>query len=68
MFGISGTVKNLGSEVEIYAKGDRFEEFFAAVSRGPPLSRIDSVEVEETAREIPDGFHILKSGTARSAG
>ena len=33
--GISGTVKNLGSEVEIYAKGSRFEEFLAAVSRAP---------------------------------
>ena len=66
-FCISGTVKNLGSEVEIYAKGDRFEDFLAAVSRGPPLSRIDSVEVEDTDREIPDGFQILKSGTGRSA-
>jgi hydrogenase maturation protein HypF len=42
--GISGSVKNLGSEVEIIARGDRFEHFLAEVSRGPPLSRIDSVE------------------------
>jgi len=67
-FCISGTVKNLGSEVEIYAKGDRFEDFLAAVSRGPPLSRIDSVEVEDTDREIPDGFQILKSGTGSFSG
>ncbi len=66
--GIAGTVKNLGSEVEIYARGDRFEEFVGAVSRGPPLSRIDSVEVAGTIREIPDGFFILPSGTGSHSG
>jgi hydrogenase maturation protein HypF len=66
--GIAGTVKNLGSEVEIYARGERFEEFVGAVSRGPPLSRIDSVEVTGTIREIPDGFFILKSGTGSFTG
>jgi len=65
---ISGSVKNLGSEVEIYARGDRFEEFVAAVSRGPPLSRIDSVEVTGTVREIPDGFFILQSGSGSHTG
>jgi hydrogenase maturation protein HypF len=66
--GIAGTVKNLGSEVEIYARGERFEEFVGAVSRGPPLSRIDSVEVTGTIKEIPDGFFILKSGTGSHTG
>ncbi|MGB7537638.1 MAG: acylphosphatase, partial [Anaerolineales bacterium] len=66
--GISGSVKNLGSEVEIYARGERFEEFVGAVSRGPPLSRIDSVEVTGTIREIPDGFFILTSGTGSHTG
>jgi hydrogenase maturation protein HypF len=66
--GISGSVKNLGSEVEIYARGDRFEEFLGAVSRGPPLSRIDSVEVSGTIREIADGFFILPSGTGSFSG
>ena len=28
--GISGTVKNLGSEVEIFARGNGFDEFLAA--------------------------------------
>jgi len=65
---IAGTVKNLGSEVEIYARGERFEEFVGAVSRGPPLSRIDSVEVTGTIREIPDGFFILRSGTGSHSG
>ncbi len=51
--GISGTVKNLGSEVEIFARGDNFESFVAEVSRGPPLSRIDSVEVSGTTAGDP---------------
>ncbi len=67
-FGIAGTVKNLGSEVEIFAKGARFDEFLAAVSRGPPLARIDSVECTETTALIPDGFVILKSGTGSFSG
>jgi hydrogenase maturation protein HypF len=66
--GIAGSVKNLGSEVEIFARGERFEEFVGAVSRGPPLSRIDSVEVNGTLREIPDGFFILPSGTGSHSG
>jgi hydrogenase maturation protein HypF len=66
--GIAGSVKNLGSEVEIYARGERFEEFLGAISRGPPLSRIDSVEVNGTIREIPDGFVILPSGTGSHTG
>ncbi|HEX3002064.1 MAG TPA: carbamoyltransferase HypF [Methanoregula sp.] len=68
--GIAGTVKNLGSEVEIYARGERarFDEFLAAVSRGPPLSRIDSVECADTNAPIADGFVILKSGTGSFSG
>lgn len=66
--GIAGSVKNLGSEVEIFARGERFEEFVGAVSRGPPLSRIDSVEVSGTLQEIPDGFFILPSGTGSHSG
>jgi len=66
--GISGTVKNLGSEVEILARGVRFEEFHAAVSRGPPLARIDSVVCTETDAIIPEGFFILPSATGSFSG
>ena len=59
--GITGTVKNLGSEVEIEAFGDRFEEFLAAISRGPPLARIDSVAVQDTTGPAPAEFRILPS-------
>ena len=66
--GISGTVKNLGSEVEILARGENFEKFLKEISRGPPLSRIDSVEVIDIRQEIPDGFFILPSGTGSLTG
>jgi hydrogenase maturation protein HypF len=67
-FGISGTVKNLGSEVEILAKGARFSEFLDAVSRGPPQARIDSVECSPTDALIPAGFSILPSGVGSFSG
>jgi len=66
--GIAGSVKNLGSEVEIFARGEQFDTFLAAVSQGPPMSRIDSVNVTVTDAEIPDGFVILKSGTGSFSG
>ena len=67
-FGITGTVKNLGSEVEIHAFGDRFEEFLEAVSRGTPLSRIDSVIVRDMRGDPPDTFIILESGSGSRSG
>ncbi|MFA4860436.1 carbamoyltransferase HypF [Methanoregula sp.] len=65
---IAGTVKNLGSEVEIIARGENFDAFAKAVSRGPPMSRIDSVVIAETAAEIQDGFLILASGAGTFSG
>ena len=67
-FGIAGTVKNLGSEVEIHAFGDHFEEFLEAVSRGTPLSRIDSVIVRDMRGDPPDTFIILESGSGSLSG
>ncbi len=67
-FGITGTVKNLGSEVEIHAFGDRFEDFLASVSRGPPLSRIDSVEVRDLRGDRPEEFTILESASGSLSG
>ena len=68
--GISGTVKNLGSEVEIVARGEpaAFDAFLAAVSRGPLLARIDSVVCTETDLPVADGFVILTSGTGTFSG
>ncbi|NQS73770.1 MAG: carbamoyltransferase HypF [Methanoculleus sp.] len=67
-FGITGTVKNLGSEVEIHAFGDRFEEFLEALSHGPPLSRVDSVIVRDLRGEPPATFTILASGSGSLSG
>lgn len=67
-YGIRGYVKNLGSEVEILAFGDRFEEFLEAISRGTSLSRIDSVEVREAEGEPPAGFTIRESGSGSLSG
>ena len=67
-FGITGTVKNLGSEVEIHAFGDHFEEFLEAVSRGTPLSRIDSVIVRDMRGDPPETFIILESGSGSLSG
>ncbi len=67
-FGISGWIQNLGSEVEIYARGERFADFLAAVSRGPPMALIDSIDVTETTSDIPDGFFIKGSGTGSFSG
>jgi hydrogenase maturation protein HypF len=66
--GIRGSVKNTGSQVEIEAWGDRFGDFLAEVSRGPPLSRIDSVEVLPLAGSPPEGFLILTSSPGTLSG
>ena len=59
--GIRGTVRNTGSQVEIDAWGDRFPQFLEAVSRGPPMARIDSVQVESLDGNPPPDFIILQS-------
>ena len=59
--GLSGTVKNLGSEVEVRAAGERFDELVASLRRGPPLARVDSVQVRPLDGPVPDGFAILPS-------
>ncbi len=67
-YGITGRVKNLGSEVEIFARGDRFEEFLASVRTGPPLARIDYVAVTPWDGPYPDDFLILPSSTGTLSG
>ncbi|HQC12443.1 MAG TPA: acylphosphatase, partial [Methanoregulaceae archaeon] len=67
-FDISGRVKNLGSEVEILAAGPRFDEFLRAVRIGPPMARIDSVDVYPLEEEIGRGFVIVPSGKGALSG
>ena len=59
--GITGSVKNIGSEVHIDAYGDMFETFLDRVSRGTPLSVIDSIQVLPEQFDPPDSFQIIKS-------
>ncbi|HUK92445.1 MAG TPA: carbamoyltransferase HypF [Methanomicrobiales archaeon] len=66
--GIQGTVKNTGSQVEIDAWGEKFEDFLGDVSRGPPLARIDSVEVHPLNGAPPAGFSILASSAGTLSG
>lgn len=66
--GINGSVKNLGSEVEIRAEGECFDQFVQEISRGPPLSRIDQVLVSPLDENLPEGFIILPSGPGTLSG
>jgi hydrogenase maturation protein HypF len=66
--GIRGTVRNTGSQVEIEAWGVRFDRFLEEVSRGPPLARIDAVEVLPLEGSPPDGLTILASSPGSLSG
>jgi hydrogenase maturation protein HypF len=67
-FGITGWVKNLGSEVEICAKGEHFEEFLEAIRSGPPLSRIDTISMDTSDCTADGDFTILPSGRGMLSG
>ncbi|MBN2733336.1 MAG: carbamoyltransferase HypF [Methanomicrobiaceae archaeon] len=67
-YDICGNVKNLGSEVRINAFGENFDSFLAAVSRGTPLSKIDSVSVLKAEGNSPDNFQIEKSSAGSLSG
>lgn len=66
--GLSGTVKNLGSEVEVRAAGERFDELVASLRRGSPLARIDSVDVRPLDGPVLNGFTILPSAEGARTG
>ncbi|WFN33750.1 carbamoyltransferase HypF [Methanogenium sp. S4BF] len=66
--GMHGTVRNLGSEVLVLAEGTNFDEFVRRLSRGTPLSRIDSVTVTDSDDPAPEGFVILESAAGTLSG
>jgi hydrogenase maturation protein HypF len=67
--GIRGTVRNLGSEVEILAAGPHFDQFVAAIRKGPPRAVIDSVTITPlTTGPVPDNFSILTSSEGARSG
>ncbi|OPY26646.1 MAG: Acylphosphatase [Methanocella sp. PtaU1.Bin125] len=68
---VAGYVKNLGTSVEIEAEGDDrdVEAFVAKLRVGPPLSRIDSVEIAYLPAEGKyNDFRIEKSGLSGFGG
>jgi len=66
--GMNGTVRNLGSEVLVLAEGDNFSEFVRRLSRGTPLSHIDTITVTDSDETVPNGFKILESATGTLSG
>ncbi len=61
--GISGWVRNRedGSvEVEASVPEEAYEQFLAALRKGPPLARVDEVVVEEIDRSYSDAFEVRK--------
>jgi len=59
--GIRGWVSNQGSEVNICAAGERFDDFVSALRIGPPLATIDSIEVYPCTTPVSPGFEIISS-------
>jgi len=66
--GLSGTVKNLGSEVEVRVAGDRIDDLVESLRRGPPLARIDSIALGPLDGPVPGGFRILPSAEGARTG
>src|SRR3989339_946094 len=70
--GVSGWVKNVYDKPEIYGVGggveaviqadeDKVEKMINIIKEGPPVSRVDDVEVMwEEPKEMFDGFEIRK--------
>jgi len=59
--GIAGEVRNLpdGSvEVKATLDDELLEPFLEALRKGPPLARVDGIEVEEVDERFEGGFRI----------
>jgi len=61
--GISGEVQNMDDgSVEVRATMDEeaFGPFIEALKKGPPLARVDSIEIEESGEVYTGGFRIVR--------
>ncbi|HJK01236.1 MAG TPA: carbamoyltransferase HypF [Methanocorpusculum sp.] len=68
--GIRGYVINHGSEVEINACGDQFDEFIQEIASGPKMAVVDTIKVEPLPEGIviDNGFSILPSAEGEHSG
>jgi acylphosphatase len=61
--GIGGYVRNLPKrEVEVVAslKEEQFDDFLSALKKGPPLARVDNIDIEELNEEYEGEFEIVR--------
>ena len=61
--GISGEVRNLSDgsvEVKASVGEESWEEFIKALKKGPPLARVDSIEIEPIQERFSGGFRIVR--------
>jgi len=61
--GIGGYVRNLSDgSVEVVASvpDEVWEEFLAALRKGPPLARVDEIDIEPIEREFSPPFEVVK--------
>lgn len=60
---ISGYVRNLpDGRVEAVAtlQEEQLKAFLEALKKGPPLAKVDNIEVEEIDEEYKNGFEIIR--------
>jgi len=60
---ISGWVRNLddGSvEVQASVPEEVWDEFLAALKKGPPLARVDEVIIKDSDKSYSGGFEVIK--------
>jgi len=61
--GISGEVRNLpdGSvEVKATLSQEQLEPFLEGLKKGPPLARVDAIEMEDIDEVFTNGFRIVR--------
>ncbi len=61
--GIGGYVRNLADgSVEVVASvpDEVWEEFLAALRKGPPLARVDEIDIESITDEFSPPFEVVK--------
>ncbi|BCD68295.1 acylphosphatase [Nitratiruptor sp. YY09-18] len=61
--GVSGWVRNMpdGSvEIEASMPKNVWPKFYEAIKQGPPLARVDRIEVEDIDKSYSGGFEVVR--------